>query len=200
MVLALTVCGIAQALANPVTNLLIAERVEPAFKAAVVGLKQSGVQVSALFAGALLPGLALGFGWRGALACLLLPALLLAVLGPRVAPAASARKPLSLRVARPTARLAVLMSIQLCVGVVLSSFVTFLGVFAAGQGMSATAIGGLIAGFGVMGIVARTLLTPLGARMADESWLLLVLLLLASVALVATAVRPMPSAPDHNSQ
>ena len=187
MVLALTVCGIAQALANPVTNLLIAERVEPAFKAAVVGLKQSGVQVSALFAGALLPGLALGFGWRGALACLLLPALLLAVLGPRVAPAASARKPLSLRVARPTARLAVLMSIQLCVGVVLSSFVTFLGVFAAGQGMSATAIGGLIAGFGVMGIVARTLLTPLGARMADESWLLLVLLLLASVALWLTS-------------
>lgn len=187
VVLALTVCGIAQALANPVTNLLIAERVEPKFKAAVVGLKQSGVQVSALFAGALLPGLALGFGWRGALACLLLPALLLAVLGPRVAPAASARKPLSLRVARPTARLGVLMSIQLCVGVVLSSFVTFLGVFAAGQGMSATAIGGLIAGFGVMGIVARTLLTPLGARMADESWLLLVLLLLASVALWLTA-------------
>lgn len=187
VVLALTVCGIAQALANPVTNLLIAERVEPKFKAAVVGLKQSGVQVSALFAGALLPGLALGFGWRGALACLLLPALLLAVLGPRVAPAASARQPLSLRVARPTARLAVLMSIQLCVGVVLSSFVTFLGVFAAGQGMSATAIGGLIAGFGVMGIVARTLLTPLGARMADESWLLLVLLLLASVALWLTS-------------
>jgi CP family cyanate transporter-like MFS transporter len=187
VVLALTVCGIAQALANPVTNLLIAERVEPRFKAAVVGLKQSGVQVSALFAGALLPTLAAHLGWRGALACLLVPAVLLAALGPRVAPGRHAAKPMRFKVVRPCARLGLLMSIQLCVGIVLSSFVTFLGVFAAGHGMSTTAIGGLVAGFGVMGIVARTVLTPLGARMADESWLLLALLLLASVALWLTS-------------
>lgn len=187
VVLALTVCGVAQALANPATNLLIAERVEPRFKAAVVGLKQSGVQVSALFAGVLLPVLAASLGWRGALACLLVPAVWLALLGPRVAPQPQVGKALSLRVARPTGRLGVLMSIQLCVGIVLSSFVTFLGVFAAAQGLSTAAIGGLIAGFGVMGIVARTVLTPVGARMADESWLLLVLLLLASLAVWLTS-------------
>lgn len=188
VVLALAVCGIAQALANPATNLLIAERVAPRDKASVVGLKQSGVQVSALFAGLLLPGLALGLGWRGALATMLVPALLLAVLGPRVAPRAHQAKPMSLALHRPNGRLALLMSVQLCVGIVLSSFVTFLGVFATRQGMSPGLIGGLIAGFGVMGIVARTCLTPLGARMADESWLLLALLLLSGVALWLTSL------------
>ncbi|HUE92342.1 MFS transporter [Pseudomonas sp.] len=188
VMMALAVCGIAQALANPVTNLLIAERVEHRHKAAAVGLKQSGVQVSALFAGLLLPILALNFGWRGALASLLLPAVLLAFLGPRAAPREHHDKPLRFAVARPNGRLTLLMSVQLCVGIVLSSFVTFLGVFAAGQGMSTTSIGGLIAGFGVMGIVARTFLTPLGARMAEESWLLLLLLLLSSLALWLTSL------------
>lgn len=188
VVLALAVCGVAQALANPATNLLIAERVDPRQKAAVVGLKQSGVQVSALFAGLLLPSLALNLGWREALATLLVPALLLALLGPRVAPRAHPDKSLGFALSRPNARLVLLMSVQLCVGIVLSSFVTFLGVFAAQQGMTAQWIGLLIAGFGVMGIVARVLLTPLGARMADESWLLLVLLLLSGVALWLTSL------------
>lgn len=188
VILALAACGIAQALANPATNLLIAERVEPRQKAAVVGLKQSGVQVSALFAGLLLPSLALSLGWRGALATLLLPALLLALWGPRVAAREHSAKPLGLALTRPNARLALLMSVQLCVGIVLSSFVTFLGIFAAQQGMTAHWIGALIAGFGVMGIAARVGLTPLGARMADESWLLLLLLLLSGVALWLTSL------------
>ncbi|SEO31098.1 MFS transporter [Pseudomonas sp. NFACC39-1] len=188
VILALAACGIAQALANPATNLLIAERVEPRQKAAVVGLKQSGVQVSALFAGLLLPSLALSLGWRGALATLLLPALLLALWGPRVAAREHSAKPQGLALTRPNARLALLMSVQLCVGIVLSSFVTFLGIFAAQQGMTAHWIGALIAGFGVMGIAARVGLTPLGARMADESWLLLLLLLLSGVALWLTSL------------
>jgi MFS transporter, CP family, cyanate transporter len=51
LVAAVSVCGIAQALANPVTNLLIAQQVPPEKKAMVVGLKQAGVQLAALFAG-----------------------------------------------------------------------------------------------------------------------------------------------------
>ncbi len=67
LVAAAAVCGIAQALANPVTNLLIAQQVPPEKRAQVVGLKQSGVQVAALFAGLVLPGIAIQYGWRVAL-------------------------------------------------------------------------------------------------------------------------------------
>ncbi|MGR4041998.1 MFS transporter [Pseudomonas sp. 910_21] len=187
LLLALAICGVAQALANPVTNLLVAECVEARSKAAVVGLKQSGVQLSALIAGLLLPPLAGSLGWRAALACLLLPTLLLALWGPKVAPGSAAGKTMSLEIPRPNSRLTLLLSVQLCVGLVLSSFVTFLGVFAARQGVAVGETGAMVAGFGVMGILARTLLTPLAARMAEESWLLLTLLLLASLALAVTA-------------
>ena len=187
VLLALAVCGVAQALANPVTNLLVAECVEARSKAAVVGLKQSGVQLSALVAGLLLPILAGSLGWRAALACLLLPTLLLALWGPKVAPGVVASKAMSLKIPRPNSRLTLLLCVQLCVGLVLSSFVTFLGLFAARQGVAVGETGAMVAGFGVMGILARTLLTPLAARMAEESWLLLTLLLLASLALAVTA-------------
>lgn len=193
LLLALAICGVAQALANPVTNLLVAECVEARSKAAVVGLKQSGVQLSALIAGLLLPPLAGSLGWRAALACLLLPTLLLALWGPQVAAGSAAGKTMSLKIPRPNSRLALLLSVQLCVGLVLSSFVTFLGVFAARQGVAVGETGAMVAGFGVMGILARTLLTPLAARMAEESWLLLTLLLLASLALAVTA-QAMPQA------
>lgn len=187
VILALAVCGVAQALANPVTNLLVLECVEPASKPAVVGLKQSGVQLSALFSGLLLPSLTAALGWRGALATLLVPALALALWGPRVAPTATPCKALSLRIARPNSRLALLLSVQLCVGLVLSAFVTFLGVFAVRQGVSSVQTGAMVAGFGAMGMVARTLLTPLGARLREEAWLLCGLLVLASLALGVTA-------------
>lgn len=187
VLLALAICGVAQALANPVTHLLVAECVEARSKAALVGLKQSGVQVSALFAGLVLPALAGHLGWRAALACLLLPTLLLALWGPRVAPAGMTGKPVSLKISWPNSRLGLLLGGQLCVGLVLASFVTFLGLFAARQGVAVGESGAMVAGFGVMGILARTVLTPWAARLAEESWLLLTLLLLASLALAVTA-------------
>src|SRR5688500_15825624 len=48
LIMAAAICGIAQALANPVTNLLIAQQIQPEKKAKVVGLKQAGVQLAAL--------------------------------------------------------------------------------------------------------------------------------------------------------
>ncbi|PAU63566.1 MFS transporter [Pseudomonas indica] len=187
VVLAVAVCGIAQALSNPATNLLIAERVPPQKKAAVVGLKQAGVQVAALFAGLVLPGIALQFGWRAALLLLVPLGLLLALGAPRIAPKAAAGKPASFGLARPSRVLALLMAIQLCAGVALSAYITFLGVFATRQGMSSVVAGSLVAVFGVMGILARVVLTPLGGRMRDESWLLLILLALAACAIGVTA-------------
>ncbi|MGA9693998.1 MAG: MFS transporter, partial [Pseudonocardiaceae bacterium] len=51
LVVAVAACGIAQALANPVTNRIIADRVPTRARGAVVGIKQSGVQLAALVAG-----------------------------------------------------------------------------------------------------------------------------------------------------
>nr|WP_240378709.1 MFS transporter [Alcaligenes sp. HPC1271] len=52
---ALLLCGLAQSLANPVTNQAIAQLVPAERKAGLVGIKQSGVQASALLAGLVLP-------------------------------------------------------------------------------------------------------------------------------------------------
>lgn len=61
------VSGIPQGWGNPATNALIAERVPATAQGTVTGIKQSGVQFGIFLSGFTLPGLALAFGWRGAL-------------------------------------------------------------------------------------------------------------------------------------
>lgn len=155
LVAAGAVCGIAQALANPVTNLLIAQRVPPDKKAKVVGLKQSGVQVAALFAGLILPGIALQYGWRVALGMIVPVALLFAISTPLFTPGKQGGPVKGLMFSRPNSLLLRLMGIQFCVGISLSAFVTFLPSFAIRQGMPLSLAGTLIAVFGVMGIISR---------------------------------------------
>lgn len=58
------VAGAATAMANPATNVAISALPRP--HAALVGVKQSGVQVAASIAGAMLPVIAVGHGWRAA--------------------------------------------------------------------------------------------------------------------------------------
>lgn len=183
---AVAVCGIAQALSNPVTNLLIAQRVAPEKKAFAVGLKQSGVQVGALFAGLVLPGVAIHFGWRFALGMMVPLALGLAFTAPFIAPAKAESKAKALTLPRPNVLLMHLMGVQLCAGVALSAFVTFLPIFATQQGMSPSQAGLMVAVFGALGIFSRVILTPLGARLRDESHLLLALLVLAAIAIGVT--------------
>ncbi|ECF1924089.1 MFS transporter [Salmonella enterica subsp. enterica serovar Newport] len=183
LVVALLFCGFAQALANPVTNLIIAESVEPRYKAGMVGIKQSGVQVSALFAGLCLPSLSLHLGWRGALFTIVPVALILALLAPRMI-VKQPTKNNRFSVMKPGKKLSLLMAIQLCVGMVLSSFITFIGVFASAQEASPVMIGYLIGLFGFMGIFSRVFLTPLGAKMQDESLLLLSLIGLSILVLL----------------
>ncbi|MFC3340397.1 MFS transporter [Paracandidimonas soli] len=185
LVTALLFCGVAQSLANPATNQLIAQQVPAPSKAGIVGLKQSGVQAAALLAGAALPPMALAWGWRAALAAWAPVALLMAALVVRwVPPRVTAEQRFSLRVHAPNRWLWMLMAIQLCAGLALSSFMTFLGVYADQQGVSAQAIGAMVSGFGIMGILSRVLLTPVGARLPDASILLGVLFVLAGLALM----------------
>ncbi len=65
--LSAVVSGIPQGWGNPATNALIAERVDTTGRGTVTGIKQSGVQLGIFLSGLTLPGLALAFGWRGAL-------------------------------------------------------------------------------------------------------------------------------------
>ncbi|MBF8757373.1 MFS transporter [Pseudomonas guariconensis] len=189
LVLALAVCGVAQALANPATNLLIAERLPMAERAATVGFKQAGVQVSALFAGLLLPLLAQGLGWRVALLLFAPLALLLGWTVLRHLPGLpGSTRGVSTTLGRPSVGLALLMAVQCSVAIALSSFVTYLGVFAHAQGVPTVLAGSLVAVFGVMGIVARVLLTPLAARMRDESLMLGALCALAALAVFSLSL------------
>lgn len=186
VVAAVAVCGVAQALANPVTNLLIAQRVPPAKKAFVVGLKQSGVQIGALLAGLVLPGIATAFGWRAALGTLIPVAVLLAAVAPSIAPPHRPVGKKSFWPPRPNGLLQLLMSVQFCAGASLSAFVTFLPVFATMYGVSPSEAGGMVALFGFMGMISRVALTPLSAKLRDESWLLCSLLAISAVALHLT--------------
>ncbi|HEX6447223.1 MAG TPA: MFS transporter [Streptosporangiales bacterium] len=64
VLLSVFVAGAATAMANPATNVAISALPRP--HAALVGVKQSGVQVAASIAGAVLPVVAVGHGWRTA--------------------------------------------------------------------------------------------------------------------------------------
>ncbi|SEL40768.1 CynX/NimT family MFS transporter [Nitrosovibrio tenuis] len=191
---ATALCGIAQALANPVTNLLIAQQVPPAKKAKIVGLKQSGVQLAALFAGLVLPGIAFEYGWRTAFAMVVPVAILFALTAPFVTPKTHPGTGRGFTFFPPNSFLLRLMGIQFCVGVSLSAFVTFLPTFAIQHGMPLSLAGTLIAVLGVMGMCSRIVLTPMGAKFKDES---LLLLLLIAIAACSMGVMMLTDAENH---
>lgn len=187
--------GLAQAVANPVTNLLIAQRVAQTRRAFMIGLKQSGVQLAAMLAGLLLPSGSQWIGWRGmfALTALLAALLALSALRLPVLPGSGVRAAQPARACnRP---LALLMAIQCCVGIVLSAFIVFLPLQAAGLGMQAARAGNMVALFGAMGMLSRLVLTPLSARLGEES-LLLAGLLLVSALSIALSLRADAAGPD----
>jgi predicted MFS family arabinose efflux permease len=61
---ALAVAGVGQALANPATNVLVRARIPPPGDGLAIGYKQSGVQISALLSGLVLPRVASDHGWQ----------------------------------------------------------------------------------------------------------------------------------------
>ncbi|MDO4904918.1 MAG: MFS transporter [Lautropia sp.] len=186
LVVGLMFCGVAQALCNPATNLLIAQQVPMPRRALTIAFKHSGVQISALLLGTMLPWLVAQLGWRTALGIWVPLAWGLALLVwfwlPRRTLAAEQGGE------RHLARrqwLFTLMSVQFCAGVVLSSFVTFLGVRATGLGVSVQTVGQMVAAFGMTGIVSRLLLTPLSARLSEESRLLCCLFTVAGLGIAS---------------
>jgi len=185
LLVAVAACGIAQALANPVTNRMIAEWVPTRARGAVVGIKQSGVPLAALVAGTALPPVAAVWGWQGAFA--FVPPIALACLVatlrlPRAARAPGARGGRVLPTA-PGRALAWLLALQLCIGAGLAAVTTFVPLYAHDALGASEAHGALVlAGFGVSGVVSRVLWTSLAGRRADALGLQVLLSLLAAVA------------------
>lgn len=186
LIAATAICGIAQALANPATNLLIAQQVRPEQRASVVGLKQSGVQLAALFAGLVLPAVAFQYGWRTAFGVVAPAAMIFGLAALFVTPGQHVRGNKRLTFACPNALLSWLMAVQFSVGLALSAFVTFLPTFATQQDMPLAQADMLIAAFGIIGMLSRIVLTPLGAKLRDESYLLFTLIAVAAAAIMLT--------------
>ncbi len=186
LVVAAAICGIAQALANPVTNLLIAQQIPSEKKAKVVGLKQSGVQLAALFAGLVLPAIAFHYGWRTAFSIIVPVAVLFGITTLLIIPKQHTRAGKGVTFSAPTSLLLWLMGTQFCVGIALSAFVTFLPTFASQQGMPLFWADMLIAVLGIMGMFSRIMLTPMGAKLKDESLLLFGLIAIAACAMAIT--------------
>ncbi|GLB69200.1 MFS transporter [Arthrobacter mangrovi] len=66
LLVAAVLAGPAQAISNPTTNRIIIHNVPPHKRPGWIGVKQSGVQGSQLFAGLFFPAMSLWLGWQGA--------------------------------------------------------------------------------------------------------------------------------------
>lgn len=184
MMIALLFCGVGQSLTNPITNLMIAQRVDNRFKSIVVGIKQSGIQLSALFAGLLIPLITQKYEWQFSFIFLLPLIAILMFFAPKMALANEVTTNLSFKCVKPNKLLALLMLTQLCVGITVSSFVTYLGLFAVSLGLTTASIGTLISLFGLMGMIARICITTAAAKIKDETLLLSLLISAAIMVLI----------------
>lgn len=153
---AVALSGMAVAGSNPSTNLLIAVHLSGRRRGAVVGIKQSGVQVGSFLAGLTFPWLAVEVGWRWALVSVAVVASLSAALTPVFIPA----DPVSLG-ARPSRQPLVpavrwLVPYALFMGAGVAAITAYLALFAHEVvGLSEPVAGSLLAVVGGVGIIAR---------------------------------------------
>nr|MDT0657905.1 MFS transporter [Micromonospora sp. DSM 115978] len=157
LVVALAMTGVAQALANPATNVLVARRVPVHRRGMAIGIKQSGVQVASFASGLVLPALAVAAGWRVALRwTAVLPAVLLLVVWWLVPGREPGGRAGWSRWSAPRGWLAWLVGFSLLLGTGLSSVNTYLPLYATQRlGLGAAVGGAVLAAFGVTGFLAR---------------------------------------------
>lgn len=180
---AMVLGGVVASLANPATNLALAA--VPGPLAVLVGVKQSGVQGGALLAGAVLPPVAVVWGWQAAFlvctACYLLCLAGLPLL-PRARPARGGRG-LPARSQRP-AGLVSLAAYALCMGAGMATVTTYLPLYGHEViGLSIRAAGWLLAVVGCTAVLARIAWSVLAERPSRlRGWLLTVIAAIAVVA------------------
>jgi MFS family permease len=187
------------AIGNPVTNRLIGTLVGAGRRGVVVGVKQSGVQASAVLAGVIAPSIALHFGWQAALAAgALVPIIVLAILpllarDPRSDPAVDGHIAPHVAVSRGVRVLAFyafLMGAGVsCVNVFLPLFVVERGILGpVGAGILVSVVGGA-------GVIARVLLSHRAERSGAWARWLGVLAAGAAAGVVVLLLAPVTGAP-----
>ena len=174
LLVAAALTGIAQALANPATNKLIAEHIQPRRRGLVIGVKQSGVQLGSLLAGAVLPYTATMIGWRDAvrLTALIPLAALVAARTSVPAPTRRTRQP-SRAAAAPgpvVDWVRGLMVYSLLVGGAIAAIATYLPLYAhQALGVPTVAAGGLLVAFGISGLISRVVSTHWVGKLMDPA-------------------------------
>ncbi len=185
LLVAVSVCGVALSLIDPVTNWLVSTHIPRERQGLTVGVKQSGVQFGALFAGGVLPSIGLWLGWRGALAVsAAVPVLALAV-GWLVIPRDPPRPPPAGPGAR---RIRVGPSVRWmaayagCMGGGVAPVSTYLPLFAHERvGVSIPVAGIVAAAIAAAGVVARILWGRHAGRVRSTPAVLCVLAVLSVV-------------------
>ncbi|MDQ1619865.1 MAG: hypothetical protein QOE19_2434 [Actinomycetota bacterium] len=151
--------GLAMSVTNPVTNHVVSRHVAPGQRGSIMGAKQSGVQISQLLAGLVLPGLAAAVGWHGAIVAMLAIVLVGLVLSHLFIPA---HEPIhhERRGSAPPAKLPsdvwFLLFYSLLSGAALQATLTYLPLFGYERiSLSNAAAGLTVAVVGAIGLVAR---------------------------------------------
>jgi predicted MFS family arabinose efflux permease len=169
--------GLAHGVETPASSAILARLTPPARQPLVFSLKQTGVQIGGIIAGATFPALALAFGWRGAIigiaALLVAAAVALGVVRKRIDAGASGRPSLGFvqafkvilghpRLLRLSLASFAFVGAQVCLNTFLVALlVTDLGtsLLVAGGFLSAAQIGGLL-GRLAWGAASGRLLSP----------------------------------------
>jgi MFS family permease len=188
LLLAVVVCGAAQALSNPVTNQLIAAHVPAGRRGPLMGVKQSGVQMSQFAAGLALPGIAVALGWRGAAAVAATAAVAGLLLVRGTVPAGDA--PTAPRAARRTADLPTsvwwLAGYSLLTGAGLQATNVYLPLYSFERLDMSVRIAGLTAAMvGGVGLVSRIIWGRAAERMREPRGPLLLLATVSGLAACA---------------
>jgi MFS family permease len=178
--------GLALALTNPLTNSLVGTLVKGRAARNVVGVKQTGVPLTAAFSGTVTPLAAAAFGWRGAVLATLVisllgATLLAAIRGPSGAgPIASARTKLRQRFG--------IERYVLAMGIITSGVNGYLVLFFVDAfGGTVQRAGTLVAAFAVSGAAGRIIWATLGGGTRTLP-ILRMLGTVGSVGLVALAI------------
>jgi MFS family permease len=181
------VAGIPLALGNPGTNKLVARYIAPGARGVVMGIKQSGVQITAMLVGLVLPAAAHAWGWRTAFALALIPAALGAAGTLSIpASASSPRRERSPVNHKPGQGVKVLAIYAFLMGAAMSAMIAYLPLYAEERvGLSVTEAGTLAATIGLMATFSRIMWGWRSERFAHLS---MPLAIMSAGALLATGL------------